>query len=62
MSVSLSVGGSLCVSVIQYLCLLCVVGFPLTVLGGIVGKNTSGEFDSPCRTKNIAREIPPVAW
>ncbi|XP_062520394.1 transmembrane 9 superfamily member 1-like [Corticium candelabrum] len=39
-----------------------IVGFPLTVLGGIVGKNTSGEFDSPCRTKNIAREIPPVAW
>jgi transmembrane 9 superfamily protein 1 len=39
-----------------------IVGFPLTVLGGIVGKNMTGEFNAPCRTKNIAREIPPVPW
>ena len=38
------------------------VGFPLTVLGGIMGKNTAGGFDAPCRTKNIAREIPPTPW
>ena len=38
------------------------VGFPLTILGGIVGKNTSADFNSPCRTKNISREIPPVPW
>jgi transmembrane 9 superfamily protein 1 len=36
---------------------LCV-GFPLTVLGGILGKNGAAPFDAPCRTKAIVREIP----
>ena len=31
-------------------------------MGGILGKNMAGSFDAPCRTKNIAREIPPVSW
>ncbi|XP_029436885.1 transmembrane 9 superfamily member 1 [Rhinatrema bivittatum] len=39
-----------------------VVGFPLTVIGGIFGKNSAGSFDAPCRTKNIAREIPRQPW
>ncbi|XP_003385405.1 PREDICTED: transmembrane 9 superfamily member 1-like [Amphimedon queenslandica] len=39
-----------------------IVGFPLTILGGILGKNVSGGFDAPCRSKNIAREIPPSPW
>ena len=39
-----------------------LVGFPLTVLGGIFGKNVAKQFDAPCRTKNIAREIPSVPW
>eukprot|EP01136_Pigoraptor_vietnamica_P024185 Opistho-1_new@76964 len=38
------------------------VGFPLTVVGGILGKNQAGAFDAPCRTKNIPREIPPIPW
>eukprot|EP00041_Stephanoeca_diplocostata_P036100 m.1300398 g.1300398 ORF g.1300398 m.1300398 type:complete len:595 (+) comp24803_c0_seq2:267-2051(+) len=38
---------------------LCV-GFPLTVLGGILGKNANTTFDAPCRTKPIVREIPPI--
>lgn len=38
------------------------VGFPLTVLGGIMGKNMASGFDAPCRTKNIAREIPSAPW
>ena len=39
------------------------VGFPLTVLGGILGKNsTLPRFDAPCRTKNIPREIPHLTW
>ncbi len=42
--------------------LLSSVGFPLTVLGGIMGKNTANGFDAPCRTKNIAREIPSAPW
>jgi transmembrane 9 superfamily protein 1 len=39
-----------------------VIGYPLTVIGGIFGKNTTTAFNAPCRTKNIAREIPPVVW
>ncbi|CAK8671341.1 transmembrane 9 superfamily member 1-like [Clavelina lepadiformis] len=39
-----------------------MIGLPLTVVGGIMGKNTSGDFDAPCRTKNIAREIPIQPW
>eukprot|EP00026_Physarum_polycephalum_P002246 Phypoly_transcript_02251.p1 GENE.Phypoly_transcript_02251~~Phypoly_transcript_02251.p1 ORF type:complete len:597 (+),score=119.32 Phypoly_transcript_02251:850-2640(+) len=39
-----------------------LVGFPLTVLGGIAGKRLSGVFDAPCRTKNFPREIPSIPW
>lgn len=39
-----------------------LVGFPLTVIGGIVGKNRAGHFQAPCRTRNIARQIPPQPW
>ncbi|ELK11218.1 Importin-4 [Pteropus alecto] len=39
-----------------------LVGFPLTIIGGIFGKNNASPFDAPCRTKNIAREIPPQPW
>ncbi|KAF6017703.1 TM9SF1 [Bugula neritina] len=41
---------------------LVVVGYPLTVIGGIFGKNSASTFDSPCRTKNIARELPRLPW
>lgn len=39
-----------------------IIGYPLTIIGGIFGKNTTSAFNAPCRTKNIAREIPPVVW
>ncbi|GAB6028436.1 Transmembrane 9 super member 1 [Chamberlinius hualienensis] len=39
-----------------------IVGYPLTIVGGILGKNWSGDFEAPCRAKNIAREIPSVTW
>lgn len=38
------------------------IGYPLTVVGGILGKNSSQSFDEPCRTKNICREIPLIPW
>lgn len=38
------------------------IGYPLTIIGGIFGKNTTFSFDAPCRTKNISREIPPIPW
>jgi len=39
-----------------------LVTFPLTVLGGIAGKNTKTEFYSPCRTNKYPREIPQLPW
>ncbi|XP_053651003.2 transmembrane 9 superfamily member 1 [Cherax quadricarinatus] len=47
--------------ILLFLVWLCI-GYPLTVFGGIIGKNGVTEFNFPCRTKNIAREIPPVPW
>uniref|UniRef100_A0A665UE40 Transmembrane 9 superfamily member n=1 Tax=Echeneis naucrates TaxID=173247 RepID=A0A665UE40_ECHNA len=39
-----------------------LVGFPLTVIGGMVGKNRAGSFQAPCRTRNIPRQIPTQPW
>ncbi|XP_066985365.1 transmembrane 9 superfamily member 1-like [Macrobrachium rosenbergii] len=47
--------------ILLFLVWICV-GYPLTVFGGILGKNGKIEFNFPCRTKNIAREIPSVPW
>jgi len=40
----------------------CLVTFPLTVLGGIAGKNGTHEFHAPVRTSKYPREIPPLPW
>eukprot|EP00741_Cyanophora_paradoxa_P014285 tig00020780_g13777.t1 len=39
-----------------------LVTFPLTVVGGIAGKNMSAAFSAPCRTTKMPREIPPLPW
>ena len=39
-----------------------VVGLPLTILGGIWGKNMTTPFQAPCRTKIFPRELPPQPW
>ncbi|XP_052763793.1 transmembrane 9 superfamily member 1-like isoform X2 [Mya arenaria] len=49
-------------TIILLMCLWMFVGYPLTVIGGIFGKNWANGFDAPCRTKNISREIPSVPW
>lgn len=49
-------------TVVMLICLWIFVGYPLTVVGGIFGKNWANGFDAPCRTKNIAREIPSAPW
>ena len=41
--------------------LFAVVTFPLTVIGGIGGKNSTEKFDSPCRTNLVPRELPRVS-
>uniref|UniRef100_A0A8C4QPF1 Transmembrane 9 superfamily member n=1 Tax=Eptatretus burgeri TaxID=7764 RepID=A0A8C4QPF1_EPTBU len=39
-----------------------LLGCPLTILGGILGKRAAGPFDAPCRTRRIPREIPTQPW
>lgn len=41
--------------------LFVLVAFPLTVLGGIAGHN-SREFEPPCRTSKVPRQIPVVPF
>lgn len=38
------------------------MGYPLTILGGIMGKNLTRPFEAPVRTKQIPREIPQLAF
>lgn len=38
------------------------VTFPLTVMGGIMGRNTVADFDAPCRTNKVPRQIPEAPW
>ncbi|XP_023651876.1 transmembrane 9 superfamily member 1 [Paramormyrops kingsleyae] len=49
-------------TVLLLLAVWALVGFPLTVIGGIVGKNGAGAFQAPCRTRNIPRQIPAQPW
>jgi len=39
-----------------------MVGFPLTAIGGLIARNTTSDFDSPCRTRPQPRLIPPQPW
>ncbi|KAG7402205.1 hypothetical protein PHYBOEH_005768 [Phytophthora boehmeriae] len=42
------------------LILFITVALPLTIIGGVIGRNYTGEFKSPCRTNKIPREVPAV--
>jgi MFS family permease len=39
-----------------------MVTIPLTVVGGVLGKNSKTEFYAPCRTNKYPREIPELPW
>eukprot|EP00197_Chlamydomonas_leiostraca_P002553 CAMPEP_0202857270 /NCGR_PEP_ID=MMETSP1391-20130828/278_1 /ASSEMBLY_ACC=CAM_ASM_000867 /TAXON_ID=1034604 /ORGANISM="Chlamydomonas leiostraca, Strain SAG 11-49" /LENGTH=606 /DNA_ID=CAMNT_0049536053 /DNA_START=73 /DNA_END=1893 /DNA_ORIENTATION=+ len=39
-----------------------LVTIPLTVFGGIAGKNNRAEFNAPCRTNKYPREVPQLPW
>jgi hypothetical protein len=38
------------------------VTIPLTVFGGIAGKNSQGDFAAPVRTNKYPREVPELPW
>ncbi|CAM9611262.1 unnamed protein product, partial [Ectocarpus sp. 12 AP-2014] len=37
--------------------------FPMTVIGAIIGRNTTSDFQAPCRTTRVPRQVPKdVPW
>jgi len=50
--------GTICVIFIIW----ALITFPLTVVGGIAGKNSKTDFNAPCRTTKYPREIPQLPW
>lgn len=49
-------------TIVIILVIWALVTIPLTVLGGILGKNNRSEFAAPCRTNKYPREIPELPW
>lgn len=49
-------------SVLGLLALFFLVSVPLTIIGGIIGKNAAQPFAQPCRTRKYKREVPPAPW
>eukprot|EP00884_Botryococcus_braunii_P021685 jgi/Botrbrau1/81/Bobra.0022s0071.1 len=39
-----------------------LITIPLTIIGGILGKNQRKEFYTPCRTNKFPREVPFLPW
>lgn len=39
-----------------------LVTIPLTIVGGVLGKNSKVDFAAPCRTNKYPREIPDLPW
>ncbi|KAF6261065.1 hypothetical protein COO60DRAFT_1700018 [Scenedesmus sp. NREL 46B-D3] len=50
--------GTICIIIVIW----ALVTFPLTVLGGIAGKNSKDEFVAPCRTTKFPRGVPALPW
>jgi len=51
-------------TILVIICIWALVTLPLTVIGGIVGRNLARgkDLSAPCRTNKIPREIPPIPW
>jgi hypothetical protein len=49
-------------TIVVILIIWALVTIPLTIFGGITGKNTRAEFYAPCRTNKYPREIPELPW
>lgn len=45
-------------TIVTIVALFLLVSFPLSIMGGIAGRRLSSDFQAPCRTKKVAREIP----
>ena len=49
-------------TIVIIILLWAIVTIPLTIIGGIAGKNAKSEFNAPVRTTKYPREIPALPW
>jgi len=49
-------------TIVIVLALFVLVNLPLTVLGGVAGRNIASTFKAPCRTTKMPRQIPEVPF
>jgi hypothetical protein len=49
-------------TIVVMIVLWSLVTIPLTVLGGVAGRNSKREYDAPCRTNKYPREVPELPW
>ncbi|PAV77163.1 hypothetical protein WR25_14084 [Diploscapter pachys] len=49
-------------TVLVVLSIWLVFGFPLTILGGVLGRSVTGKYSAPCRTRAIPRELPRLTF
>lgn len=49
-------------TIVILIVLWALVTIPLTVFGGVVGKNARSEFHAPVRTSKHVREVPSLPW
>ncbi|CAI4226286.1 unnamed protein product [Auanema sp. JU1783] len=38
-----------------------VFGYPLTIIGGILGRGLNSKYSAPCRTRTVPRQLPPLS-
>lgn len=49
-------------TILEVLLIHIMVGLPLYLFGGILGKRMAPQFEAPCRTANAFRQIPPIPF
>ena len=49
-------------TIVLIVLLWAIVTIPLTIVGGIAGKNAKAEFNAPVRTTKYPRDIPALPW
>lgn len=44
-------------AIVVIVALFVFVAFPVTVIGAIIGRNTASDFQAPCRTTRVPRQV-----
>eukprot|EP00210_Caulerpa_lentillifera_P004666 g4451.t1 len=64
-SIAMSYGSTKAVpfsTVMNFVLLWSLISFPMTIIGGMMGKNSKDSFQVSCRVTKYPKEIPPLPW